>query len=151
MPDYESSLPVNASPEAVFDFISDISNMPQYLPTTHHAEPQGEGRVRVQGEAAGHPYDSDGWIRLDRTEFRMEWGSDGENHYSGWMEVEGDDRQSIVTVGLAFAPKPEQDARFEQQMGDRDATIRDGLNKALESIKNILEGKGGKVEPAAAT
>jgi uncharacterized protein YndB with AHSA1/START domain len=49
MPDYEHSLTIEASPETVFDFVSDIANLPKYLPTTHHAEAQPGGRVRVQG------------------------------------------------------------------------------------------------------
>ncbi len=53
MPEYEHSLTVQASPEAVFTFVSDVSRLPEYLPTTHHAEAQPGGRVRVQGEAGG--------------------------------------------------------------------------------------------------
>lgn len=155
MPEYEDSLVVEAAPEAVFDFVSDIRNMPQYLPTTHHAEPQGGGeRVRVQGEASGHPYDSDGWLRVDRTEFRMEWGSDGENLYTGWLEIdEGTDAEScLVTVHLSFQPKPNQSERMaEQAGGDRDLAIQRGLEAALQSIKNLCEGRGGKVEPPQAT
>lgn len=150
MAEYEHSAFVQASPEAVFDYISDVGNMPQYLPTTHHAEPQGEGRVRVQGEAKGHQYDSDGWIRVDQTEFRMEWGSDGEHHYTGWMEVEGDEAGSEVTVHLSFEPRPEEKERMAEGAGSHNAAIQQGLEAALKSIKNLVEGKGGKVEPASA-
>jgi len=147
MAEYEHTLLVNASPDDVFDYISDVRNMPNYLPTTHHAESQGAGRVRVQGEVRGRTYDSDGWLRLDRTEHRMEWGSDGENQYSGWMEVEGDASGSAVTVHLSFEPRPDQARQFEQQSGDADATIQQGLEAALQSIKAQCEGQGVKVEP----
>ena len=69
MPEYEHSLTVQASPDAVFAFVSDVSRLPEYLPTTHHAEAQPGGRVRVQGEAGGHNYDSDGYFRTDRAEW----------------------------------------------------------------------------------
>lgn len=152
MAEYESSLPISASPDTVFDFVSDIANLPKYLPTTHHAEAQGPGRVRVQGEAAGQKYDSDGWFRPDPTEQRLEWGSDGESRYSGWLEIEGDGSQSLVTVHLSFAPRPDQAERFEEQGdGDGDATIQQGLQASLLSIKNLVEGTGGKIEPPAAT
>jgi ribosome-associated toxin RatA of RatAB toxin-antitoxin module len=154
VPEYEDTLTVEASPQAVFDFVSDVANLPKYLPTTHHAEPQQGERVRVQGEAAGHRYDSDGWFRADRTEYRLEWGSDGENLYSGWLEIdEGTDPDSCtVTVHLSFQPKPHQNERLaEQGGGDRDATIQRGLEAALQSIKNLCEGEGGKVEPPQAT
>lgn len=151
MAEYEQSLTVAASPDHVFDFVSDIQNLPRYLPTTHHAQAQDGERVRVQGEAGGRPYDSDGYFRVDRTEHRMEWGSDGENAYSGWLEVDGDEESSIVTVHLSFAPRPELARRMDAQTGDRDTTIQEGLEAALQSIRNLCEGRGSKVEPRAAT
>ena len=152
MAEYEHSLTVQASPDAVFDFVSDIGNLPRYLPTTHQAEMQGAGRVRVRGEAGGHTYDSDGYFRVDTSEHRLEWGSDGENNYSGWLEVEdGKDGASDVTVHLSFAPRPDLAQRMDEQTGDHDRTIQQGLEAALLSIQNQVEGRGGKVEPEAAT
>ncbi len=151
MPDYEHSLTIEASPDTVFAFVSEIANLPKYLPTTHQAEAQPGGRVRVQGEAGGHKYDSDGYFRLDKPNFRMEWGSDGENRYLGWLEIDGAADECEVTVHLTFQPKPEQGERMDEQTGDRDKTISDGLIASLESIRNYVEGHGGKVEPAAAS
>ena len=80
----------------------------------------------------------------------MEWGSDGENRYAGWLEIDGVDDECEVTVHLNFQPKPEQGERMDAQTGDRDKTIQEGLIAALASIRNAVEGTGGKVEPAAA-
>ncbi len=153
MAEYEHSLSVQASPDAVFRFVSDIRNLPRYLPTTHQAEAQGEGRVRVRGEAGGHAYDSDGYFRADATKHRLEWGSDGENNYSGWLQIEEgrDGGASNVTVHLSFAPRPDLAQRMDEQTGDHDRTIQQGLEAALLSIQNQVEGRGGKVEPEAAT
>lgn len=143
---------VQAAPEAVFGFVSDVRNLPRYLPTTHHAEPQGPDRVRVRGEAGGHTYDSDGYFRVDASEHRLEWGSDGENRYSGWLEIEeGQAGASEITVHLSFAPRPDLTRRMDEQTGDHDRTIQEGLEAALLSIRNQVEGRGGKVEPHAAT
>src|SRR5690349_8011913 len=87
MAEYESSIVVEAAPDAVFQFVSDVRNLPKYLPTTHNAESQGEDRVRVQGKAAGHLYDSDGYFRVSPAAKKMEWGSDGERRYKGCMEI----------------------------------------------------------------
>ena len=151
MPEYEDSITVQASPEAVFAFVSDVSRLPEYLPTTHHAEAQPGGRVRVQGEAGGQAYDSDGYFRTDQPNGRVEWGSDGENRYSGWLEIDGIADECEVTVHLNFQPKSGQEERLESQSGSRDETIQQGLVASLESIRNIAEGRGGKVEPPAAT
>ena len=151
MPDYEHSLTIDASPDTVFAFVSDIQNLPKYLPTTHAAEAQLGERVRVQGEAGGHAYDSDGYFRLDAPNHRMEWGSDGENRYLGWLEIDGVADECEVTVHLTFQPKLEQAERMAEQTGDLDTTISEGLVASLESIKNFVEGRGGKVEPVAAS
>lgn len=151
MPEYEHSLTVQASPEAVFAFVSDVARLPEYLPTTHHAEALPGGRVRVQGEAGGHKYDSDGYFRTDAPNGRVEWGSDGGNRYDGWLEIDGVEDECEVTVHLNFQPKPEQSERMDAQTGNRDKTIQEGLIAALESIRNKVEGHGGKVEPTAAT
>ena len=82
----------------------------------------------------------------------MEWGSDGENQYRGWLEVRdnGGATATTVIVHLSFEANPAMSKRFEQQTGDRDRTIQEGLQNALQSIKNLCEGRGGKVESSAA-
>jgi uncharacterized protein YndB with AHSA1/START domain len=146
MGQFEASKTVQAPPQQVFEFISNPSNLPQYLPTVHNAQPQGQERVRVQGEAAGHHYDSDGFYHIDQNSMHMEWGSDGENAYRGWMQVQDQDSGSSaqVTVHLSFKPRPEMKEQMAQQSGSNDKTIQEGLEKALASIKNLCEGQGGK-------
>lgn len=152
MGEYEHKTTVNSRAQQVFDFVSTIDNLPQYLPTVTDAMPQGGERVRVQGEAAGHRYDSDGFYHVDKSLRRIEWGSDGENRYRGWLEVRnhGEDTTATVIVHLSFEPNPVMSKSFEQQSGDRDRTIQEGLENALQSIKNLCEGRGGKVESSAA-
>lgn len=148
---YNSSLQIDAPASDVFRFAIEPANMPKYMPTTESAEMQGENRIRVKGEAAGHKYDSDGWFKKDESAQSFSWGSDGENDYSGMMQIQSHGEGSLATVELRFAPKPEMDAEFEKQMGSRRATIQTGLDAALQSLKNLIEGKGGKVKVPAET
>lgn len=151
MSQYEHTATVNSSPEQVFDFVSNIDNLPRYLPTVKNAMSQGRERVRVQREAGEHHYDSEGYYRVDKTRHRIEWGSDGEHQYHGWLEVKADEAAATtVTVHLSFDPRPDIAEKYDQQSGDRHHTIQEGLEKALQSIKNQCEGKGGKVESHAA-
>lgn len=145
--EYKESLTVSASVDQVFDFISDIGNLPKYLPTTKGAQSQGENRVRVQGEADGHRYDSDGYLRCDRDARRMEWGAD-EGYYSGWMQLEERSEQTEVTVSISLRGKP---PGAPEGSGPTPDEVREGLRASLASIQNQVEGDGGKVEPAAAT
>lgn len=148
MSDYIHSLRVEARADQVFDYVSDIHNLPDYLPTVRRAEPQGNERVAIEGNASGNAYASDGFFKVDRNQRRMEWGSDGENEYRGRLEVREMDggKACDVSVHLSFTPRPDLAQRFEDQTGDRDRTVRQGIETALASIKNACEGHGGKVE-----
>lgn len=146
--EYERSRVIRAAPEAVFEFVADVHNLPKFMPTTKRVEPQPGGRVRVEGEAEGHAYAADGYLRADRDRLRLEWGAD-ERHYAGHLSVapESKDR-SEVTVHLSFLGPPPGTPPKE---GPSESEIRDGLDKALQSIENYVTGQGVKVEPKAAT
>lgn len=147
MSEYERTIAIQAPPDRVFEFVADIRNMPRYMPTATRVKAQGDSRVRVEGEAHGHHYVSDGWMRSDGSRRRLEWGAD-EGDYNGWLQVREDGPRSEVTIHLSM--------RRDQRRADRrgslsDDEVMDGLMTSLQSIRNHLEGQGGKVEPAAAT
>ena len=149
MGEYERSITINATRKQIEDFVSDFNNLPKYVPTTKSAQPQQGDRVRVQGEAPnGHKYDADGYFRVNEGKNRLEWGSDGENEYAGWLEFKGSntDAPSEVTVHLTLTPPPQVGKEMSKMAGSPDNAINDGIEKSLQSIKNLLEGKGGKVD-----
>ena len=147
MGEYEETLTVAAGPDEVFGFVADVRNLPKYLPTTKGAQSQGVDRVRVQGEAQGHRYDSDGYLRPDEGAKRLEWGAD-EGYYSGWMQVAPDGDGSNVTVHISLRGHP---PGADQGSAPPPEQVQEGLRKGLESIRNHVEGRGGKEEPSAAT
>lgn len=146
--DFEQSTIVNADADAIFEFLSDVRNVPQYLPTVKNAEPQQGDRIRTQGQAGDHPYDSDGHFRVDQQARRLEWGSDGENDYRGWMEVQSQGAQSQVKVHIHFAPPAQMAQKMAERSPDHsfESAMNEGIGKTLESIKRICEGTGGKQE-----
>ena len=70
MAEYERSRLVQASPDEVFAFVSDASNLATFLPTVDTVEPQAEGRVEIHGEVQGRAYEDDGWFRVDEAQRR---------------------------------------------------------------------------------
>ena len=136
---------MRARPDDVLAFVSDIRNMPRYMPTTKQAEDAGPERVHVAGEANGHPYDAEGYLR--RKDGGLEWGSD-EGGYNGWLKVRPEGDSTAVTIGISLRGGP---PGADPSQAPSDDDINEGLRKGLESIKNQVEGTGGKVEPAAAT
>lgn len=144
MPEYTDQIAVSASPDAVFRFVSNINNLPKYLPTVHEAHSQPNQRVEVDGKANGHAYSSEGWFKVDQSGRSMSWGSDGENDYSGKMTVSGDGSGSKVECSLRFTPTAEIKASMDENQGGPSAAMTDGLRASLASIKDICEGTGGK-------
>jgi uncharacterized membrane protein len=146
--EFEQSIQVNAPVEGIFNFLADIKNVPQYLPTVKNAQPQEGERIRTQGQAGDRSYDSDGHFRIDKQAHRLEWGSDGENDYRGWMEVQEQGSRSQVTVHIHYAPKPEVAQHMAEQApeGSFESAMNEGISKTLASIKRICEGQGGKQE-----
>jgi len=145
--EFDESMRIGAPAARVFDFVSKVQNLPKYLPTTRNAVPEQGGRVRVQGQAEGHAYDADGYLRADREHLRLEWGAD-ERHYKGSLEVMPRGKQaSEVRVHLSFSG--DESARNEGNDGPSPEQVKEGIRDALRSIENHVTGRGGKVEPRA--
>lgn len=140
MSEYEHSATVQAAADTVFQFVSDLNNLPRYLPTVQRAMPEQGERIRIEGEARGQHYEDDGFFRVDQQSQRMEWGSDGDADYSGWLTVEQQgDMRSLVTVHLSFGSR---------EIPDQDQRIRQGLEDALSAIQQQIEARGGLHERA---
>ena len=149
MAEYTDRIDVDAPADAVFAFISDVGNLPRYLPTVHGAHSHGADRVEVDGKANGHAYASTGGFKVDPAMKLMSWGSDGQNDYAGKMSVQGDGTVSQVECTLQFSPSPEIRDAMDKHQGGPSAAMTDGLRASLASIKQLCEGTGGKVESTA--
>jgi hypothetical protein len=149
MAEYERSRLVQASPDDVFAFVSDANNLATFLPTVDVVEPQAEGRVEVHGEVRGRSYEDEGWFRVDEARRRNEWGAD-ERTYSGWLTVAGEDGGAQVVAHLSFAPyvTPSGSPITGEPDIDPDP-IEESLEAALDSLRNLMEGRGGKESPAS--
>ena len=150
MAEYERSRVVQAAPDEVFVVVADVRNLPTYLPTVHAADQPDAGLVHVHGAASGGEYDGDGWLRVDEARRRLEWGTD-EADCRGWLSVSPDGAGSEAIVHLSFAPR--FDSSGAPIVGERREPdpIEAGLEAALDSIRNLVEGRGGKEQPAIAT
>ncbi len=148
MADFESSISVNAPAPSVFDFVSRVENLPQYLPTVKNAEPaEGGERVRVTSVIQNESHTQDGFFRVAAPGRRLEWGSDGDKDYHGSMDLQDGGGQTTVTVRLHLNPPPEKAGEIEQRSGqDWESQMQEGVERCLQSIKNICEGTGGKSE-----
>ena len=125
MGDFEKSGLVHAPAQQLFDFLSDVRNLPRYLARMTSAEPAGEG-VHVEAVGPGGRHEAgDAWFRVDDATRRIAWGSEGVTDYRGELEVSGDDAASTVSLRLHTG--------FEG--GDTDAD----LEGALANIQRLVE------------
>jgi uncharacterized membrane protein len=114
MAEYQQTQTIGAPAGEVFAWLSDVGNLPKYLPPVTDASvegPSGEGgpgqRLRATLEYPnGGSFDSEGYFSVDESARRMEWGAEVQRDYSGWLTVaEADGNSSEVTVHLSFGPR----------------------------------------------
>lgn len=150
----EQTQAVDAPPDAVFAWLSDVSNLPKYLPPVIDASIQGPSspgapgqRVRTTLEYPGGEgtFEAEGYLAVYGNERRMEWGAEAGRDYSGWLEVAEDAaRGSQVTVHLNFG---ERSVEAEQDSPEGRDPLQEGVTATLESIRRQIEEGSGKVEP----
>lgn len=100
MGDYSGSADVGAPAGQLFDYLSEISNLPRYFTTMTSAEPAGQDEVHVVADVDGVTREGEAWFRVDRERRHLEWGSEGPDNYHGYLDVAGDGARASVAVFL---------------------------------------------------
>ncbi len=154
--EYEQSQAVDAPPEEVFAWLSDVGNLPKYLPPVVDSSvegPSAEGtpghRIRTTLEHPhedGETFTAEGYLAVDETERRMEWGAEAGRDYSGWLTVGNHgDGGSEVVVHLSFGERSAEPEISNKADEDREP-LEEGISATLESIRSQIEEGAGKVE-----
>ena len=154
--EYEQSQTIDAPPEEVFAWLSEVGNLPEYLPPVVASSvegPSAEGvpgrRIRTTleypGEGGG-TFEAEGYFAVDEQERRMEWGAEAGRDYSGWLTVGNHgEGASEVVVHLSFGERSAKSEMQQQAPEDRDP-LAEGISATLESIRRQIEEGSGKVE-----
>lgn len=128
MTEFSHSIDIPVAPERVFAFVSDVSNLPQFVPTTRSAEATGPGKVHVEGEAHGYHYSSDGHFYVDADHRLMRWGS-GESGYRGELKIHEEPSGSRVEISLHLHDDAETPPEEE---------VTQNLQESLERLRSQL-------------
>jgi uncharacterized membrane protein len=126
MGDYEQTTTVSADPDALFSYLSDVNNLPDYFAAMKSAEPAGGDAVHTVAEVDGTEREGEAWFTADTEARAIRWGSQGPNHYSGELEVIGAPSGSQVTV------------RLHTEHADGEGIV-EGLAETLDHIKRNVE------------
>jgi uncharacterized membrane protein len=155
MTEYQQTQAIDAPAKEVFVWLSDVSNLPKYLPPVTDASIEGpsvEGcpgqRLRATLEYPnGGSFDSEGYFNIDEDAWRLEWGAETQRDYSGWLAVaEAGGNSTEVTVHLSFGPHSAEPEIQEEAPEGRDP-LEEGISATLESIRRQIEEGADKVQP----
>ena len=130
MPDFTDSTTVDVPAQTLFEYLSDIANLPDYFARMTSARPGDGEEVHTTARMPdGTEVEGEAWFRVDDASQRIEWGSEGPNDYSGHLDVTPAGEVSEVEVHI-----------HTSRVFDADDQIVDGLRETLSTIKQQVEG-----------
>lgn len=78
MAEFTGTTAVSVPPQALFDYLSEVRNLPRYFAWMTAAEPGDGAAVRTTATMPdGTEVHGDAWFRVDQNAQRIEWGSEG--------------------------------------------------------------------------
>jgi carbon monoxide dehydrogenase subunit G len=95
---HEHTEHVAAPPDAVFTAISDVGNLPAYVPQMTAARESGDGKVAIEARYEGREQHGEAAFQRDDAARRIEWSAG--SGYHGWMQVDEDGDGSRLTLFL---------------------------------------------------
>jgi len=113
---HEHTEHVAASPDAVYAAISDVGNLPRFVPQLTAVRAAAEGRVQVDARYEGHEQHGEASFAADDAARRIEWGAP--SGYQGWIQVDADGEGSRLTL---FLDTPHAGARDHDVAATLDA------------------------------
>jgi uncharacterized membrane protein len=129
MADFTESTRVNADETTLFDYLSDVSNLPTYFARMTDARPGDGEEVHTTAKMPdGQVVQEDAWFRIDQDSKRIEWGSEGESGYHGHLEVTASGEGAEVEVHV-----------HTERVSPDDSEVSDGIRETLTTIKRIVE------------
>jgi uncharacterized protein YndB with AHSA1/START domain len=154
--DYEQSQAMNAAPNEVFAWLSEVGNLHKYLPPVVNASverPSAQGspgqKIRTTLEYPGGEdgtFEAEGYLAVDERERRMEWGAEEGRDYSGWLTVANHGEVgSEVVVHLTFGERSAE-TEIEDQTPEGENPMAEGISRTLERIRRQIEEGSGKME-----
>ena len=104
---HEHTEHVAAPAEAVFAAISDLDNLPRFVPQLTAVRTTDGDQIEVEARYHGHEHRGEATFVADEAERRIEWSAP--SGYRGWMKVDPDGDGSRLTLFLETRHGSERD------------------------------------------
>jgi uncharacterized protein YndB with AHSA1/START domain len=104
---HEHTEHVAAPPDAVYAAISDVTNLPRFVPQMTAARHGAGEQVEIDARYEGREQHGAASFRADEAARRIEWSAP--SGYNGWMQVEPDGDGSRLTLFLNTVHGAERD------------------------------------------
>ena len=104
---HEHTEHIAAPADAVYAAISDLRNLPRFVPQMTAARRASDDRIEVDARYEGRTQHGEASFRTDDDERRIEWSAP--SGYHGWMQVDPDGDGSRLTLFLETRHGSERD------------------------------------------
>lgn len=117
MATYKSSVSIEQTPDVVFDYVSDVRNLPRYFAGLRSVEPLDGDAVRVTIDGSAGPVVLEAYFRVHGGHRRrVEWDTDDPAGYRGWLEVDPEGDVCSVTAEVHTHDEADVDAVIDRTL-----------------------------------
>jgi ribosome-associated toxin RatA of RatAB toxin-antitoxin module len=132
MPEYQRSITIDATPDELFDFLSQVENLPRYFSRLTEAHPATGDEVHVTAKVppeatengSEETVQSYATFSIDADNRSVSWGTENEHHYRGELQVQPAGEGASVAVTL--------------HTEDASDVINAGIDETLQNIKELV-------------
>lgn len=132
MPEYQRSMTIDATPDELFDFLSQVENLPKYFARLTEAHSATGDEVHVTAKLPPEATEGDGsetvesyaTFSIDADNRSVSWGTETEHHYRGELQVTPAGDGASVAVTLHTEHDSDQ--------------INEGIDETLRNIKELV-------------
>jgi hypothetical protein len=131
MAEFERTRTVDAPPDALFAYLSDVANLPLYFRgITEARRGPGPDEIEVAAVVKDREVRGVAHLEVDDDARRMEWSSEGPNDYRGWLAVRPKGDASEVELHISTV-------RVES------GEVDEGIDRSLDVIARIMASRHG--------
>jgi hypothetical protein len=133
MAGFDGSRAFEVTADVLWAVVADPARLADWVPTMQLAQPSGREEVHVEGESHGHPYSLDSLLRINESERRLQWGTEGDDGYRGSLHVTERPPGSEVNLHVAIP-----DDRLGPSPDSAAAEIRRGIDEVFDRLAGLI-------------